>query len=49
VQHMRGTKVLRLLWWWSLAAVGVYGVSTTVPKELIRQGFLYRSKNEDDD
>jgi|UniRef100_A0A8J9X2U9 gas vesicle protein len=49
VQHMRGTKVLRLLWWWSLAAVGVYGVSTTVPKELIRQGFSYRSKNEDDD
>lgn len=24
-------------WWWSLAAIGVYGVATTVPKEVIRQ------------
>jgi hypothetical protein len=25
------------LWWWSLTAIAVYGISTTVPKELIRQ------------
>jgi hypothetical protein len=23
-------------WWWSLAAIGVYGIATTVPKEVVR-------------
>ena len=27
---------LRWLWWWSLAVVAVYGIATTLPKELLR-------------
>lgn len=34
-----GGSAVRGLWWWSLAAVGVYGIATTVPKELIRVAF----------
>jgi hypothetical protein len=30
------TKGIRWLWWWSLAAIGVYGIATTVPRELVR-------------
>jgi hypothetical protein len=32
------------IWWWSLAAIAVYGISTTVPKELIR--ILLKDPNE---
>ena len=28
-------RALRWLWWWGLAAVGVYGVATSLPRELI--------------
>jgi ElaB/YqjD/DUF883 family membrane-anchored ribosome-binding protein len=31
-----GKKVLRWIWWWSLAAIGVYGIASTVPRELVR-------------
>ena len=34
-----GSGTIRWLWWWSLAAVAVYGVATTVPKELIHVAF----------
>jgi hypothetical protein len=30
------TKGIRWIWWWSLAAIGVYGIATTVPRELVR-------------
>lgn len=40
-------KTTRWMWWWSLAAIGVYGVATTVPKELVRQ--VFRDKEEEDD
>jgi hypothetical protein len=36
--------------WWSLAAVGVYGVATTVPREIVRQQLSSRAQdhiNED--
>ena len=42
------TFALRWLWWWSLAAVGVYGIATTVPKELVRIGFDNMTKKKDD-
>jgi hypothetical protein len=31
-----GRKAIRWLWWWSLAAIGVYGVATTIPREFVR-------------
>jgi hypothetical protein len=31
-----GTKLLRWVWWWSLAAVAVYAVATTLPMALIK-------------
>mmetsp|Transcript_10939 Transcript_10939/g.30228 ORF Transcript_10939/g.30228 Transcript_10939/m.30228 type:complete len:243 (+) Transcript_10939:219-947(+) len=31
-----GRRALRYAFWWSLAIVGVYGVATTLPKELIK-------------
>lgn len=43
-----GGGVVRSLWWWSLAAVGVYGIATTVPKELIRVAFKEKRVNEED-
>lgn len=42
------TIALRWLWWWSLAAVGIYGIATTVPKELVRIGFDSMAKKKDD-
>eukprot|EP00980_Cylindrotheca_fusiformis_P006348 scaffold1356_cov123-Cylindrotheca_fusiformis.AAC.29 len=39
------TKGIRLLWWWSLAAVGIYGVATTVPRELVRHALTGSSSN----
>jgi hypothetical protein len=30
------TSAINWFWWWSLAAIGVYGIATTIPKELIR-------------
>jgi hypothetical protein len=41
--------VARWLWWWSLAAVAVYGIATTVPKELIRVAFESKTKPHDDE
>ena len=35
-------KALRWLWWWSLAAVGVYAFASSVPRELIRYYFKER-------
>lgn len=43
-----GGSVARQFWWWSLAAVGIYGVATTVPKELIRATFENRKSKEED-
>lgn len=41
--------VARWLWWWSLAAVAVYGIATTVPKELIRVAFESKTKPDGDE
>ena len=38
-------KALRWIWWWSLAAVGIYGFATSLPREMIR---YYASKQDDD-
>lgn len=43
-----GRKAIRWLWWWSLAAVGVYGIATTVPRELIRYGLEGATKKKDE-
>ena len=37
-------KALRWIWWWSLAAVGIYGFATSLPREMIR---YYASKQDD--
>ena len=29
-------KYIKALWWWSLAAIGVYGFATALPREIIR-------------
>ena len=29
-------RALKWLWWWGLAAIGVYGLATTLPRELIK-------------
>lgn len=29
-------KIVNSLWWWSLAAIGVYGIATSLPREIIR-------------
>jgi hypothetical protein len=29
-------KIINAIWWWSLAAIGVYGIATTLPREVIR-------------
>lgn len=29
-------KIVNALWWWSLAAIGVYGIATSLPREVIR-------------
>lgn len=42
-----GGSAARWMWWWSLAAVGVYGVATTVPKELIRVVFEEKKMNKE--
>ena len=31
-----GTKVLKAFWWWSLAAIFVYGVASTLPMQIIK-------------
>jgi len=38
IREARDTRdrVLKWLWWWGLAAVGVYGLATTLPRELIK-------------
>lgn len=41
-------KALTWLWWWGLAAVGVYGFATAVPRELIRYASLQTGKGEQD-
>eukprot|EP00536_Pseudo-nitzschia_multiseries_P004532 jgi/Psemu1/302646/fgenesh1_kg.75_\ len=33
---MTGTKVLKMFWWWSLAAIFVYGVASTLPMAVIK-------------
>lgn len=37
-------KALRWIWWWSLAAVGIYGFATSLPREMIR----YYASTQDD-
>lgn len=32
-----GKKSLRWIWWWSLAAIAVYGMATTLPGQLLRE------------
>ena len=39
-----GQSTLRWFWWWSLAVVAVYGIATTLPKELIRYAVVNDSK-----
>ena len=39
-------KALRWIWWWSLAAVGIYGFATSLPREMIR---YYAATQDDDD
>ena len=39
-------KALRWIWWWSLAAVGIYGFATSLPREMIR---YYAASQDDDD
>jgi hypothetical protein len=41
-------KTMRWLWWWGLAAVGIYGISTTLTKEGIHmlKEFITTSSNE---
>lgn len=34
--HKTSKKAVRWFWLWSLTAIGVYGIATTVPKEMIR-------------
>lgn len=41
------TKGIRWLMWWSLAAIGVYGVSTTVSKELVRHVLMGPIRKEE--
>jgi hypothetical protein len=36
----QATKGSRWLWWWSLAAIGVYGIATTVPRELVKYALV---------
>ena len=43
------TKVMWWLWWWSLAAIGVYGIATTLPKELVKIAFENSTKKEASD
>ena len=40
-------KGIKWFMWWSLAAIGVYGVATTVSKELVRHALLGPSKGEE--
>jgi vacuolar-type H+-ATPase subunit H len=37
-KHVYGQKdrYIRALWWWSLAAIGVYGFATALPREIIK-------------
>lgn len=44
-----GNGVLRKLGWWTLAAIAVYGVATTVPKELVRVAFDKKPRNKEVD
>lgn len=37
VHKWQSVPVWNRFWWWSLAAIGVYGIATTVPKEVIKQ------------
>merc|ERR1712238_258670 len=39
-----GTKLLRWVWWWSLAVVFVYGVATTLPMAIIRHTIEQKKK-----
>mmetsp|Transcript_37755 Transcript_37755/g.82252 ORF Transcript_37755/g.82252 Transcript_37755/m.82252 type:complete len:277 (-) Transcript_37755:227-1057(-) len=39
-------KALKWLWWWGLAAVGVYGFATSVPRELIRYASSKQDKSD---
>lgn len=41
-----GTKLLRWLWWWSLAAIAVYAVATTLPIALIKYVVEQRRNNQ---
>jgi hypothetical protein len=43
-----GSSVWNRFWWWSLSAVAVYGLATTVPKELIRRGRLQQETADND-
>lgn len=43
------TKGIRMLWWWSLAAIGIYGIATTVPRELVRHALNGRNRQQIED
>uniref|UniRef100_A0A6U6CWX1 Uncharacterized protein n=1 Tax=Odontella aurita TaxID=265563 RepID=A0A6U6CWX1_9STRA len=40
-------KALRWVWWWSLSAVGVYGLATSIPREM--RLAIERNYDENDD
>ena len=46
INEARETRdnALRWIWWWSLAAVGIYGFATSLPREMIR----YYAATQDD-
>jgi hypothetical protein len=48
INEARSTRdrALKWLWWWGLAAVGVYGFATSVPRELIRYAARKQGKND---
>ena len=38
-------RTLKWIWWWSLAAVGIYGFASSLPRELIRHYAATREEN----
>jgi len=45
---MTGNKVVRWFWWWSLAAIFVYGVASTLPMAIIKYTMEGKKKKWED-
>lgn len=39
-------RTLKWIWWWSLAAAGIYGFASSLPRELIRHYAATREEND---